>query len=111
MTPELAGDQQNPDTPGRSEETACSAPSEQNGYQYPRLGIQAMHAFHRELAQLLQERPGQWVAYHGEERVGFASTQTELWQRCLASGFHTGDFIVRCVEPEIPGLVVPPLPE
>src|SRR4051794_27765725 len=43
------------------------------------LGKQAVLAFRRDLPALLKERPGQWVAYHGPNRVGFASTDDELY--------------------------------
>ena len=36
------------------------------------LGELAEDAFRRDLPLLLKERPGEWVAYHGDRRVGIA---------------------------------------
>jgi hypothetical protein len=44
----------------------------------------------------------QWVAYHGEQRIGFARTKTELYQECLRHGLRRGEFVVRSIEPEVP---------
>ena len=38
------------------------------------LGQQAFRAFERDLPQLWEERPGQWVAYQGERCLGFAKS-------------------------------------
>src|SRR5690242_12347504 len=59
-------------------------------------------AFRRDLPQLLQERPGQWVAYHGDVRIGFGSSKRVLYQECLRQGLPIGDFAVRSIEPEVP---------
>jgi hypothetical protein len=66
----------------------------------PRPMIQkSIDAFRRDLPELLQTHPGKWVAYHGDERVGFGKTQTELYQRCFARGLTRDDFIVGFTEP------------
>jgi hypothetical protein len=67
---------------------------------------QAMLAFWRDLPQLLQERPGQWVAYYGDRQLGFATTHLELWQECIRRGLPPGEFLVRSIEPEDPTLVL-----
>jgi hypothetical protein len=54
-------------------------------------------AYRRDLPRLLRERPGQWVAYHGDEQVGFAANDLELYQLCLKRWDHD-EFIVRCIE-------------
>ena len=41
----------------------------------------------------------QWVAYHGEERVGFARTVAELYQECERRGIPIGEFYVDRLEP------------
>ena len=69
---------------------------------------QAYSAFRRDLSQLLDERAGQWVAYHGCRRVGIARTKTELYQECLRSGLKRGEFLVRSIEPELGELVIGP---
>lgn len=69
-------------------------------------GIQAsINAFRRDLPELLRTHPGKWVAYHGDRRVGFGKTQTELYQRCFSLGLTRDDFIVGfteagCFEPD-----------
>ncbi len=66
---------------------------------------QAHEAFRRDLGQLLDERPGEWVAYQGLTRIGVAASKTVLYQRCLSLGFRRGEFLVRSIEPA-PGEVV-----
>jgi len=51
-------------------------------------------AFYRDLSSLLRAHEGQWVAYHGDERIGFGSTQTELYRHCQKIGLGSGEFIV-----------------
>jgi hypothetical protein len=50
----------------------------------------------------MKGRSRQWVAYHGERRVGFAKSKTELYQACLRQGLRRGEFVVRSIEPEVP---------
>jgi hypothetical protein len=61
---------------------------------------EADQAFRRDLAQLLKERPGQWVAYHGAERIGFAPRKPEMYQVCRDRGFDLRETLVTCIEPE-----------
>ena len=49
---------------------------------------EASEAFRGELAQLLEERPGQWVGYHGSERIGFAPTKEEMYRQCRERGLE-----------------------
>jgi hypothetical protein len=63
------------------------------------LGQRALQAFERELPQLWEERPGQWVAYQGERRLGFAEQKHELYQRCFEQGLSRDEFVVFCIEP------------
>jgi hypothetical protein len=51
-------------------------------------------AFYRNLPELLRKHCGQWVAYQGDEFVGSARTQTELFQRCVGRGLKDDEFIV-----------------
>jgi hypothetical protein len=67
-------------------------------------------AFRRDLPALLKERPGQWVAYHGDRRVGFASAPHELHQLCARQGIPEDDFIVRPIEVEPPNEIDLPYP-
>jgi hypothetical protein len=58
----------------------------------PPIVLEAGEAFRRDLPQLLRERYGQWVAYHGAKRLGFSTDKTALWNECLQGGLE--DFIV-----------------
>ena len=59
-------------------------------------------AFRRDLPQLLGERYGQWVAYHGDERISFGGSQFELYDECIRRGLRDDEFVVRVVAPEAP---------
>jgi hypothetical protein len=76
----------------------------------PSLGPLALVAFRRDLPRLLQERPGQWVAYHGDQLVGFAKTDLELYQECERRGYRGRDYVIYCIEPELPDIVDSPYP-
>jgi hypothetical protein len=41
------------------------------------------------------------VAYHGETCLGFAASETELYQECRRRGLADDEFIVRCIVPEV----------
>jgi hypothetical protein len=56
------------------------------------LYTQAQAAFYRNLPELLKTHDRQWVAYHGEECIGFARTQTKLYERCLRQGLKEDEF-------------------
>jgi hypothetical protein len=58
------------------------------------LWARSQEAFYRDLPGLLKTHCRQWVAYHGDECLGFARTQTELHERCLRQGLQDGEFIV-----------------
>ncbi len=60
---------------------------------------ESIDAFRRDLPQLLKTHRGKWVAYHGDERLGFGKTQTELYQQGFRRGLTRNDFIVGIVEP------------
>jgi hypothetical protein len=55
---------------------------------------QSEAAFYRELPEILKERRGVWVAYHGDERIGFAQSAQELYDRCEQRGLKHGEFVV-----------------
>jgi len=69
---------------------------------------QALAAFRRDLPELLGQRAGQWVAYQGDNQIGFAPTKTELYQECLGRGLKRGEFLVRSIEPELEEWVIGP---
>jgi hypothetical protein len=58
------------------------------------LNAQSLAAFYRDLPELLKTHCRHWVAYQGDELMGFASTQTELFQRCLRRGLKEHEFLV-----------------
>jgi hypothetical protein len=76
----------------------------------PALGPLALATYRRDLPRLLEERPGQWVAYHGDQLVGFAKTARELYQECERRGYRGRDYVVDCIEPELPDIVDSPYP-
>jgi putative addiction module component (TIGR02574 family) len=69
----------------------------------------AWHAFARDLPQLRAERPGQWVAYHGEKQLGFARHKHELYQDCFRQGWQRGEFVVFCIEPQETEITLGPI--
>jgi hypothetical protein len=61
---------------------------------------QAWQAFLRELPQLYAERPGQWVAYQGQRRLGFSEQKYLLYQQCFDQGLQQEEFVIFCIEPQ-----------
>jgi hypothetical protein len=74
------------------------------------LAEQALLAFRRDLPTLLKERPREWVAYHGDRRVGIARTDLELYQLCARQGLPDDECIVCPIELEPPYEVDNPYP-
>jgi len=62
---------------------------------------QAYLAFERDAPSLCREHSGEWVAYHGDERIGLAATRAEAWQECLRRGLPEGEFWVFDIQPII----------
>jgi hypothetical protein len=60
---------------------------------------QAYLAFERDAPLFYPEHCGEWVAYHGDKRVGFGATRAELWQECLSRGVPDGEFWVFNIQP------------
>ena len=48
---------------------------------------------------MLTTHRGKWAAYHGDERLGFAKTQTELYELGFRHGLTRHEFNVGIVEP------------
>jgi hypothetical protein len=59
---------------------------------------QALRAFERDLPHLWAERPGQWVAYQGDQQLDFARQKYELYQQCLQRGLASEEFVIFCIE-------------
>jgi hypothetical protein len=68
----------------------------------PPLIQRAQAAFRRDLPELMKTHEGQWVAYHGDQRMGFARSKPKLVQECLRRGIPDDEFVVRGVGPEMP---------
>ena len=64
-------------------------------------------AFRRDLPDLMNTHYRRWVAYHGDERIGFGRDKIDLYNECLRRGLKRGRFIVRSVEPEMPEEIDP----
>jgi hypothetical protein len=60
---------------------------------------QSIDAFRHDLPKMLKTHRGKWAAYHGDERLGFGTTQTELYQQGFRRDLSRNDFIVGFVEP------------
>jgi len=76
--------------------------------QHSDLGQQALRAFERDLPQLCAERPGQWVAYQGERRLGFSAHKNELYQHCFEQGLKRDEFVIFCIEAQVTEMVLGP---
>jgi hypothetical protein len=74
------------------------------------LGKRAVRAFERDLPALLQERPWQWVLYHGDERIMFAKDPRVLYQEMQRRGFRGRDCVVGSIEDPLPDIVDSPYP-
>jgi hypothetical protein len=63
--------------------------------------LRSQQAFWRDLPQLLRNprNHGQWVCYHGEERVGIARTQRELIAECVRRGLPDDQYHTDVIEP------------
>ena len=69
----------------------------------------ALRTFQRDLPQLWAERPGQWVAYQGEQRLGFAAHKHELYQECFRRGLQREEFVIFCIEPQETEMTLGPM--
>ncbi len=70
---------------------------------------QALQAFLRDLPHLHGQRPGEWVAYRGSRRVGFAAQKHTLYQQCFDQGLQREEFVVFCIEPQETDITLGPL--
>jgi hypothetical protein len=76
---------------------------------WPDLQQQALGAFQRDLPHLWIERPGQWVAYQGDQQLGFAAHKHELYQQCFQRGLQREDFVIFCIQPQETEITLGPL--
>jgi hypothetical protein len=68
----------------------------------PPMLVSSLEAFRRDLPRLLETHYRKWVAYHGDEQIGFGTTETELYEKGFARGLKPDEFLVCSIEPEIP---------
>lgn len=66
----------------------------------PPLIERSQRAFAHSLPTLLEQHYREWVAFHGDELVGFASREIDLYERCRERGWRDDEFSVRYVAPE-----------
>jgi hypothetical protein len=59
----------------------------------------AADAFRRDLPQLLKQKPGKWVGYHGAEVIDFGDEKSELFGRMLQR-FRRDEILVTRIEPD-----------
>jgi hypothetical protein len=69
---------------------------------------EAQAAFRLALPELWQQRPGQWVAYHGAEQIGFSTSKRSLYEVCFRRGLKRGEFLVRRIDPQIDEIYLGP---
>ena len=55
----------------------------------------------RDLAELLPEHHGAWVAYKGDERLEIGTSKTNLYRKYLDQGLRRDELLVLCVEPDL----------
>jgi hypothetical protein len=64
----------------------------------------ALEGFRRDLPELLKNKRNdrKWVAYNSRgERIGIHTSERKLHERCLRQGNQEGEFVVRCIFPEL----------
>ena len=59
----------------------------------------ALKTFESELPQLWKQRPGHWVAYHGDKQLGFGKTRTGLLHKVWRLGIPDDELQVCLIEP------------
>jgi hypothetical protein len=63
---------------------------------------QALEKHRRDLPELLKTHRDQWVAYYGEERLGFGRSKRKLYFKYVDRGLNPDDLVVFGVEPQMP---------
>ena len=65
----------------------------------PPIILEAQAAFFADLPEMLRERYGQWVAYHGKHRIGFGKDDWALEEECLRQGYNENELLIYLVYP------------
>jgi hypothetical protein len=66
------------------------------------LAQRCYRAYRRDLPELLKSHKGQWVAYRGDQQLGFGRSKAKLIKACLRRGVPSEEFDVFCVQPYYP---------
>jgi hypothetical protein len=85
------------------ERLAAPIESQQDlGCDIPEGILRSQDAFFRDLPELLKDESlrGQWVIYHGDERIGFAPKMRPLIEECLRRGLKRDEYDVFVVRPQ-----------
>ncbi len=89
----------------RAEVFARIASGTQRASEKPPLEIpprirRSQEAFRRELPGLLRDRRTfhQWIAYHGDQRVGISSTAESLQRECLRRGLQDDEYYIGWID-------------
>ncbi len=57
--------------------------------------------FQHDLPELLKDRRGQWVIYHGAKLLGFGGTKTDLLQACYSRGYSDDGLFVAKIQEDV----------
>jgi hypothetical protein len=82
------------------EQAPAVEPAAKHVCQIPPMVEKSREAFCRDLPELLRDRQGWWVAYHGDERIGFGKSQRKLYHECLRRGLTDDQFLVTGILPD-----------
>ncbi len=75
---------------------------ESDEFDIPEGILRSQDAFFRDLPDLLKDESlrGQWVIYHGDERIGIAPSDEPLIQECLRRGLKRDEYDVFVIRPK-----------
>lgn len=65
----------------------------------------SQRAFRRELPNLLRTHERRWVAFQGEEMLGVADHEIDLYELAEQQGLKPDQFVIRYVMPEAPAVI------
>src|SRR5438046_500005 len=64
------------------------------GEKFPPLIARGREAFRRDFPQLLKKHRGKWVAYSGDQQMGIARSDLDLYEQCFRSGLKRTEFVI-----------------
>jgi hypothetical protein len=70
------------------------------GQKFPPLIAQGKEAFRRDFPRLLKKHRGKWVAYSGDQQIGIARSDLDLYEQCFRSGLKRTEFVILRIDPE-----------